>query len=190
MPITRPLAVLATVAALVSIAPAAAQAATTPSDTVSASETARVWGPYYAPGKRAKTVGSLVAVGEDHGDLPTADTVKITGKLYDWTRDRSTCGWAVFRITYKANGNNLPHKHRSIRDCSYRTAKSVLVHPSRRLPGGAQGLRRGQGGQAVAQLPVRGHLEDALPVEVTLEGTLRAASLPSCTDAVDNPERT
>ncbi|WP_327107186.1 hypothetical protein [Nonomuraea glycinis] len=130
MPITRPLAVLATVAALVSIAPAAAQAATTPSDTVSASETARVWGPYYAPGKRAKTVGSLVAVGEDHGDLPTADTVKITGKLYDWTRDRSTCGWAVFRITYKANGNNLPHKHRSIRDCSYRTAKSYsFTHP-------------------------------------------------------------
>jgi hypothetical protein len=123
MPITRPLAVLATAAAILSIAPAAAQAATVPSDAVSAAETARTWGPYYATGNRAKTAGSLVASGEDHADIPTADTVRISGKLYDQTRNRSTCGWAVFRITYKANGNNLPFKHRSIRDCSYRTAK-------------------------------------------------------------------
>lgn len=123
MTITRPLAVLAAAAAVVAIAPAAAQAATVHSDAVSAGETARAWGPYYATGKRAKTAGSLAASGEDHADLPTADTVKISGKLYDQTRSTSTCGWAVFRITYKANGNNLPHKHRSVRDCSYKTAK-------------------------------------------------------------------
>jgi hypothetical protein len=123
MSISRPLAVLATVAAVLSIAPAAAQAATR-SDAVSAGETARAWGPYYAPGNRARTAGSLVASGEDHADIPTADTVKISGKLYDQTRRTSTCGWAVFRITYKAPGNNLPHKHRSIRDCSYRTPAS------------------------------------------------------------------
>ncbi|MGN9788427.1 hypothetical protein ACTMTF_43935 [Nonomuraea sp. ZG12] len=123
MSISRPLAVLATVAAVLSIAPAAAQAAAH-SDAVSAGETARAWGPYYAPGNQARTAGSLVASGEDHADIPTADTVKISGKLYDQTRRTSTCGWAVFRITYKAPGNNLPHKHRSIRDCSYRTPAS------------------------------------------------------------------
>ncbi|WP_336214573.1 hypothetical protein [Nonomuraea sp. LPB2021202275-12-8] len=124
MTIIRPLAGLAIAAALVSLAPAAAQAATVTSDAVTASETAGHWGPYYATGKRAKASGSLTASGEDHADIPTADTVHISGKLRDYTRRTSTCGWAVFRITYKAGGNNLPFKHHSVRDCSYRTAKS------------------------------------------------------------------
>lgn len=114
---------LATAAAL-AFAPAAhaASGAAPEAAPEAAFETAPTsWGPYYAPGKAAKTFGTLTATGEDHADLPTADTVRITGKLYDQTR-RSSCGWAVFRITYRV-GNNLPHRLHSVRDCTYRDAK-------------------------------------------------------------------
>ncbi|AQZ68490.1 unnamed protein product [[Actinomadura] parvosata subsp. kistnae] len=79
------------------------------------------WGPYHAPGKAAKTSGTLTATGEDHADLPTADVVRIAGKVEDRTRGTS-CGWAVFRITYRS-GSNLPNKERWARDCSYGTPK-------------------------------------------------------------------
>lgn len=117
MSLSRPVAVLALAAGtLLAIAPAA-QAAT------ATTEAAAPWGPRYAPGQKAKAVGTLTAKGEDHADLPTADTVKITGKVYDYAASSKVCGWAVFRITYR-DGNQLPHKHRSVRDCTYRTAKS------------------------------------------------------------------
>ncbi|NUR87468.1 MAG: hypothetical protein HOY71_25590 [Nonomuraea sp.] len=85
-------------------------------------DSGRPWGPYYAPGHAAKATGSLTATGEDHADLPTADSVKISGKLLDRTRKDSACGWAVFRITYR-DGSNLPFKERSVRHCSYNSAK-------------------------------------------------------------------
>ncbi|MCC5581985.1 hypothetical protein IMZ11_40925 [Microtetraspora sp. AC03309] len=110
MKITRALAGLALTTAFVALAPLAAQAASATS-----------WGPYYAPGSKAKAVGTLDARGEDHADIPTADIVKISGKVYDLTRSSSTCGWAVFRITYRDAGGNLPFTHRSFRDCSYGT---------------------------------------------------------------------
>ncbi|MFG1709533.1 hypothetical protein ACFLIM_40755 [Nonomuraea sp. M3C6] len=113
MTITRTLAGLAIVATatIVTLAPTA-QAATGTS-----------WGPYYAPGHSAKAVGTLTATGEDHDVLPTADVVKISGKVYDYTRKSGICGLAVFRITYRDSTNNLPFKHHTVRDCSYRSAK-------------------------------------------------------------------
>ena len=116
MTVTRTLALaLATTAALAVLAPAAQ--ATTAADSA-----ATAWGPYYAPAHGAKAAGTLKATGEDHADLPTADVVHISGTVRDYTRAPATCGWAVFRITYRS-GDNLPFKHHSIRDCSYRTPK-------------------------------------------------------------------
>ncbi|MEU9890742.1 hypothetical protein AB0M95_10260 [Sphaerisporangium sp. NPDC051017] len=146
MTINRTLTGLAMAAAIVAIAPAAAQAATgatgavttgyspagasavntsagTSTSDSSAGAFANNWGAYYAPGKRAKALGSLSFTGEDHEVIPTADTVKISGKVYDLSRS-SACGWAVFRITYRDDTGNLPFKHRSILDCSYGSPKS------------------------------------------------------------------
>ncbi|GII66737.1 hypothetical protein Skr01_68220 [Sphaerisporangium krabiense] len=125
MTITRTLAGLAATAALVSFAPVAAQAATGPSgaSTSATAATTVKWGTYYAPGKRAKALGGLVATGEDHADIPTADSVKISGKVTDLTRT-SACGWAVFRVTYRDENGGLPFRHRSVLDCSYGTPKS------------------------------------------------------------------
>lgn len=112
MKIARPLVALSGLAAaLIAFTPAAQAAAATP------------WGPSYAPGHAAKALGTLTASGEDHADIPAADTVTITGKLTDSTRATSTCGWAVFRITYRDSSNNLPFKHHIVRDCSYGTPK-------------------------------------------------------------------
>ncbi|MFI6738263.1 hypothetical protein ACIBI9_35520 [Nonomuraea sp. NPDC050451] len=121
MTISRTLAGLAvaataTIAAVTTVAPAA-QAAT------AAGSAAAAWGPYYAPGRSAHAVGTLTAAGEDHADLPTADAVRVSGKVYDHTRRAATCGWAVFRITYRS-GNNLPFRQHAVRDCSYRAPKS------------------------------------------------------------------
>ncbi|WP_067184912.1 hypothetical protein [Microtetraspora niveoalba] len=110
MMITRALAGLALTTAFLAAAPLAAQAAP-----------AAPWGPYSAPGGKAKAVGTLQADGEDHADIPTADVVRISGKVYDQTRSSSTCGWAVFRITYRDADGGLPFTHRSFRDCSYGT---------------------------------------------------------------------
>jgi len=116
---------LAATATLLAIGPAA-HAATEPAAgtaTETAAGSAASWGPYYAPGKKAKATGFLTAKGEAHDAPPTADAVKITGKLHDRTLSPAKCGWAVFRITYR-DGNQLPFKHHYVRDCTYRTPKS------------------------------------------------------------------
>ncbi len=120
MTITRTLTGLALTAALVSIAPAAAQAATGSPETAAA---AAQWGPYDSPGHGARALGSLTASGEDHGVIPAAATARISGKLHDLTAKGSTCGWAVFRITYRTKDGNLPFKHHSVRNCTYGTPK-------------------------------------------------------------------
>ncbi|NUW32388.1 hypothetical protein HTZ77_13245 [Nonomuraea sp. SMC257] len=108
MSIARPLIALSGLAAtLIAFAPAAQAAAATS------------WGPYYAPGHAAKAAGTLAASGEDHADIPAADVVKIAGTVQDNTRSTATCGWAVFRVTYRDSSNNLPFMHHSFRDCSY-----------------------------------------------------------------------
>ncbi|MFI6510861.1 hypothetical protein ACIBCT_24925 [Streptosporangium sp. NPDC050855] len=134
MTTTRSLTGLALAAALVAIAPATAQAATAPAAVPAAADPAAGqsatqgttrWGTYYAPGRRARTHGSLTVSGEDHAVLPVAANSRISGKVYDLTRNASSCGWAVFRLTYRsADGKNLPFKHRSVIDCSYGTPKS------------------------------------------------------------------
>ncbi|GAA2209648.1 hypothetical protein GCM10009850_051070 [Nonomuraea monospora] len=110
------MAIVRTLAGLTLAATAAlaltAQAANAASDT---------WGPYHAPGKAAKAAGTLTATGEDHADLPTADVVRVSGKIQDNTRG-AACGWAVFRITYRS-GNELPNREHWARDCSYGTPK-------------------------------------------------------------------
>ncbi|MFF4772808.1 hypothetical protein [Microtetraspora fusca] len=110
MKLTRTLAGLALTTAFLAAAPLAAQAASGTS-----------WGPYAAPGGKAKAVGTVQAEDEDHADIPTAALVRISGKVYDLTRSSATCGWAVFRITYRDAQGGLPFVHRSFRDCTYGT---------------------------------------------------------------------
>ncbi|MEV5555071.1 hypothetical protein AB0L44_15585 [Nonomuraea wenchangensis] len=126
MTATRALAALAVTAtsAAILMSPAAAQAATD-ATTATAQSAPVAWGPYYAPGKAAKTAGKLTATGEDHADLPTAAVVTISGTVEDSTRSAS-CGWAVFRVTYRS-GNELPNRNHWVRDCSYRTPKRFSV---------------------------------------------------------------
>ncbi|WP_214409312.1 hypothetical protein [Sphaerisporangium fuscum] len=121
MTIPRTLTGLTLAAAIISLAPTAAQAAS--GTTATGAAAVRPWGPYYASGNSAKALGSLTATGEDHADIPAARTVNISGKVYDQTRATASCGWAVFRITYRDASNNLPFKHHSVRTCAYRTAK-------------------------------------------------------------------
>lgn len=131
MTIIRSLTGLALAAALVSIAPVAAQAATGPAAPgTTAAPAVRSdaqdtihWGNRYAPGRKARTHGSLTVSGEDHADIPAAARGRISGKVYDLTKG-SSCGWAVFRLTYRTSGGDLPFKHRSVVDCSYGTPKS------------------------------------------------------------------
>ncbi|MED7924634.1 hypothetical protein SMD20_10345 [Nonomuraea sp. LP-02] len=118
------LAVTATSAAIL-MTPAAAQAATAQPATAAAQSAPITWGPYYAPGKAAKAAGKLTATGEDHADLPTAAVVTISGTVQDSTKSAS-CGWAVFRVTYRS-GSNLPSRNHWVRDCSYRTPKHFSV---------------------------------------------------------------
>ena len=124
MSITRTLAGLATTAAFVAVVPATAQAATTQAAAAPAAAlTASPWGTYYAPGHRAKASGSLSATGEDHADIPTADSVRISGKVTDLARSTARCGLAVFRITYRDDSGGLPFTHHTVRDCSYGSPK-------------------------------------------------------------------
>ncbi|GAA2903789.1 hypothetical protein GCM10010517_69810 [Streptosporangium fragile] len=120
MTITRPLTGLALAAALLVTAPATAHASTgtAAADGHSAAE----WGPYYAPGGKAKVQGTVATYGEDQADIPAAATGRISGRLRDLTRG-SSCGWAVFRITYRTENGGLPFKHRSVVDCTYGTPK-------------------------------------------------------------------
>lgn len=112
-------AAIATAATVAAFAPAAnaTTAGTTTEITASAGTSAKRWGTYYAPRRAAKALGTLTITGEDHATLPTADTVRISGKVYDNTR-RSSCGWALFRITYR-DGNQLPFRERWVRDCTF-----------------------------------------------------------------------
>ncbi|MFI6604663.1 hypothetical protein ACIBHX_51290 [Nonomuraea sp. NPDC050536] len=80
----------------------------------------KAWGPYSKAGVSA--AGTLTASGEDHEVLPTADTVKIKGKVTDRSRG-SNCGWLLLRITHR-EGNNLPFFDRSVISCTYGTPKS------------------------------------------------------------------
>ncbi|GIH26501.1 hypothetical protein Aph01nite_48110 [Acrocarpospora phusangensis] len=84
----------------------------------------------YAPGKRAYAKGSLLATNLVKDSIPPYATVKVTGKAYDLTKG-GTCGYAVFRITYlKADGSS-PFKHRTVRDCTYKSAKSFTFTDKR-----------------------------------------------------------
>ncbi|MEU0520700.1 hypothetical protein [Streptosporangium sp. NPDC006007] len=124
MTITRPLAGLALAALIALAAPVAAQAATgAPDAATTAAASATRWGPYDAPGHKARALGSLKVSGEDHRDIPAAATARISGRLHDLTGKGSTCGWAVFRVTYRSPDGNLPFKHHSVRNCSYGTPK-------------------------------------------------------------------
>ncbi|MEU4836465.1 hypothetical protein, partial [Streptosporangium sp. NPDC023615] len=100
MTTTRSLTGLALAAALVAIAPAAAHAATPaaapavipaaapataqaaagPAAGQSATRGTVRWGTYHAPGRRARTHGSLTVWGEDHAVLPVAARGRISGK--------------------------------------------------------------------------------------------------------------
>ncbi|MFI7446666.1 hypothetical protein ACIBQX_04125 [Nonomuraea sp. NPDC049714] len=79
------------------------------------------WGPYYSPGaKRAKTLGTIVATGEDHEVIPSAATLTVSGTISDLTRASSTCGWAVFNIaTVNPAGNKVTWKRHHARTCAY-----------------------------------------------------------------------
>ncbi|MBB4916361.1 hypothetical protein [Streptosporangium saharense] len=119
MTITRAFAGLAAATALALFAaPAVASAATVSQETA-----ATAWGPYDSAGHRARAAGSLTVSGEDHADLPVAAKARVTGKVHDRTKDAS-CGWVVFRITYRTADGNLPFKQRGIRNCTYGTPKS------------------------------------------------------------------
>ncbi|MEV0823732.1 hypothetical protein [Nonomuraea rubra] len=111
------MAITRTLAGLTLAAAAATLALTAPAHAAASAP----WGPYYAPGQAAKATGTLTATGEDHADLPTADVVRVSGKVQDNTRG-AACGWAVFRITYRS-GDQLPNREHWARDCSYRTPK-------------------------------------------------------------------
>ncbi|MEV7013102.1 hypothetical protein [Streptosporangium sp. NPDC051022] len=123
MTITRTLTGLALAAVLASIAPTAAHASTGAEETATAAPSI-TWGPYTSPGRGARAAGSVAVSGEDHQVIPAAKTARVSGKLQDLTPKGSTCGWAVFRITYRTSGGNLPFKHHSVRNCSYGTPKT------------------------------------------------------------------
>lgn len=74
----------------------------------------------WSPGKKAYAKGVLTPSGLTSEVIPTA-TVKLTGKIGDYTRGKS-CGYAVFRVTYQKSDGSLPFKHRTYRDCTYKTA--------------------------------------------------------------------
>ncbi|MEV0589705.1 hypothetical protein [Nonomuraea sp. NPDC050310] len=80
------------------------------------------WGPYRAPGDKARASGTLVAVGEDHDTLPTADQVTVKGTLTDRARPAGTCAWLLMQFAVRVK-NAFVFKERKLRDCSYRTPK-------------------------------------------------------------------
>ncbi|GAA0975119.1 hypothetical protein GCM10009555_032440 [Acrocarpospora macrocephala] len=84
----------------------------------------------YSPGKKAYAKGTLLATNLNKETIPPLATVKVTGKAYDLTKS-STCGYAVFRITYMKADGSLPFKHRTIRDCTYKSAKSFTFTDKR-----------------------------------------------------------
>ncbi|MEW9527485.1 hypothetical protein [Microbispora sp. NPDC049125] len=118
---------LAVTAAIVSAAPVPAQAATgAPTSVTGASASAtRLWGPYYAPGKKAKASGTIKVTNLNTSSIPVVGTALVTGKVRDYTKSSSVCGWAVFRVTYRKSDGSLPFTHKSYRTCGVTTPKSI-----------------------------------------------------------------
>ncbi|MEV0313666.1 hypothetical protein [Nonomuraea fuscirosea] len=85
---------------------------------------ALAWGPYFTPAaRRAKTLGTITPIGENHETLPSAATLTVSGTVSDLTRG-SACGWAVFGIaTINAAGTRVAWTHHPVRTCTFRTAK-------------------------------------------------------------------
>lgn len=126
--ISRSLAGLAAAVATAAVClavPQAAAASDGASPQAQPAAAPKTWGPYYSPGaKRARVLGTVTATGENHAVIPSAATLKVSGKVADLTRS-ATCGWAVFGIaTVNAAGNKVSWTRRHVRTCAYRTPKT------------------------------------------------------------------
>ncbi|WP_055481002.1 hypothetical protein [Sphaerimonospora mesophila] len=129
--ITRPLVGIAFAAAgILALAPMTASSAGATADTTAGATTGATtnatangkWGPYYARGTKAKANGKLTAAPKDDPSLPNP-LVKVTGSVVSLSRTPSTCGWAVFRISYFDSANQPHLAYRNYRTCSYGKAK-------------------------------------------------------------------
>ncbi|MEU7909662.1 hypothetical protein [Microbispora bryophytorum] len=115
MTLTRSLAGITIAAGILALAPLATATAAQASSSTS-------WGPYYAAGSKAKVSGSLKAAAKDDPSLP-APYVKVAGSVTSLTHKASTCGWALFRVSY-FDAANKPHlAYRNYRTCSYGAKK-------------------------------------------------------------------
>ncbi|WP_433499107.1 hypothetical protein ACQP1K_01750 [Sphaerimonospora sp. CA-214678] len=129
---TRPLAGIAFAAAgILALAPmtaASAGASTTATSAATATATTTgttangKWGPYYARGTKAKANGKLTAAPKADPSLPNP-LVKVTGSVVSLSRTPSTCGWAVFRISYFDSAGRPRLAYRNYRTCSYGKTK-------------------------------------------------------------------
>ncbi|WP_030507718.1 hypothetical protein [Microbispora rosea] len=116
MTLTRSLAGVTLAAGILALAPLATA-------TAAQAATAKSWGPYYASGSKAKVSGSLIAAAKNDPSLP-APYVKVSGKVISLTHKSSTCGWALFRVSY-FDAANKPHlAYRNYRTCSYGAKKT------------------------------------------------------------------
>ncbi|MEV4321962.1 hypothetical protein AB0J37_07025 [Microbispora rosea] len=116
MTLTRSLAGVTLAAGILALAPLATA-------TAAQAATAKSWGPYYASGSKAKASGSLIAAVKNDPSLP-APYVKVSGKVISLTHKSSTCGWALFRVSY-FDAANKPHlAYRNYRTCSYGAKKT------------------------------------------------------------------
>ncbi|GAA2386238.1 hypothetical protein GCM10010404_48930 [Nonomuraea africana] len=113
---------IAVTAGLLTAAPATATAtvAAASADTVGGGSS---WGPTYAPGKKSVAKGTLTSSALNRTHLPATSTVAVKGRITDLTSGPS-CGWAVFRISYRTKDGNVPFKHRSYLDCSKGTPRA------------------------------------------------------------------
>ncbi|MEV7801611.1 hypothetical protein AB0O28_01530 [Microbispora sp. NPDC088329] len=111
MTLTRSLAGITLAAGILALAPLATA-------TAAQADTAKPFGPYYAAGSKAKVSGSLTAAAKDDPSRP-APYVKVAGSVTSLTQKASTCGWALFRVSY-FDAANKPHlAYRNYRTCSY-----------------------------------------------------------------------
>ncbi|GLX05561.1 hypothetical protein [Microbispora sp. NBRC 16548] len=117
MALTRSLAGITLAAGILALAPLATATA------AQATAAPKPWGPYYAIGSKAKVSGSLTAAAKDDPSLP-APYVKVAGSVTSLTHKASTCGWALFRVSY-FDAANKPHlAYRNYRTCSYGVKKA------------------------------------------------------------------
>ncbi|MEU7689233.1 hypothetical protein OHB01_12130 [Microbispora hainanensis] len=116
MTLTRSLAGITLAAGILALAPLATA-------TAAEATAAKSWGPYYATGSKAKVSGSLIAAAKSDRSRP-APYVKVTGKVTSLNHTSSTCGWALFRVSY-FDAANKPHlAYRNYRTCSYGAKKT------------------------------------------------------------------